>query len=135
VTANNEELYRYLRRLVGYLLTADTSEQILCFLFGGGSNGKSVFCEIVSKLLGDYAMVAAPELIMARTQQGIPNDIARLRGMRAAFMNETSQGARFDEAKLKNLTGSDTLAGRFLNKEFFDFAPTHKLIKTTITRM
>jgi putative DNA primase/helicase len=43
-------------------------------------------------------------------------------------MNETSQGSRFDEAKLKDLTGSDSLTGRFLREEFFDFRPTHKLV-------
>jgi len=42
-------------------------------------------------------------------------------------MNETSQGSRFDEAKLKDLTGGDSLTGRFLHHEFFDFPPTHKL--------
>jgi putative DNA primase/helicase len=43
-------------------------------------------------------------------------------------MNETTQGARFDEAKLKDLTGGDTLQARFLHQEFFDFRPTHRLI-------
>jgi len=43
-------------------------------------------------------------------------------------MNETSQGARFDEAKLKDLTGGDTLTARFLHQEFFDFRPTHRLV-------
>jgi putative DNA primase/helicase len=65
---------------------------------------------------------------MMRRHSSIPNDIARLRGVRAAFMNETSQGSRFDEAKLKDLTGGDTLTGRFLHQEFFDFPPTHKLV-------
>jgi putative DNA primase/helicase len=44
------------------------------------------------------------------------------------MMNETGQGARFDEAKLKDLTGGDRLTARFLHAEFFDFRPTHKLI-------
>jgi len=78
------------------------------------------------------------ELPTQRRHAGIPNDIARLRGVRVALMNETSQGSRFDESKLKDLTGSDSLTGRFLHAEFFDFKPTHKLIirgnhKPTIT--
>jgi putative DNA primase/helicase len=43
-------------------------------------------------------------------------------------MNETTQGARFDEAKLKDLTGGDTLTARFLHQEFFDFHPTHRIV-------
>jgi putative DNA primase/helicase len=128
VLGQDDELYRYARRLVGYLMTGKTSEQVLHFLYGLGANGKSVFCEILEMLLGDYAIVVSPELVMMRRHSGIPNDIARLRGVRAAFLNETSQGSRFDEAKLKDLTGGDKLSGRFLHQEFFDFPPTHKLV-------
>ena len=125
---DREDVVAYIQRAVGYFLTGRTSEQVLHFFFGLGANGKSVFCEVLELLLGDYALVAAPELIMARRHQGIPNDVARLRGARLVTMNETSQGARFDEAKLKDLTGGDTLTGRFLHAEYFDFQPTHKLL-------
>lgn len=128
VTNNDEELYNYLRRFVGYLLVGDTSEQTLHFLYGLGANGKSVFCEVLMRLMGEYAVAVSPDLIMLKRHGGIPNDVARLRGARAAMMNETSQGARFDEAKLKDLTGGDTLTARFLHQEFFDFAPTHRII-------
>lgn len=128
VTNRNDELYAYIRRLVGYLLVGDTSEQSLHFLYGLGANGKSVFCEVLMRLLGDYALAASPDLIMLRRHGGIPNDVARLRGVRAALMNETTQGSRFDEAKLKDLTGGDTLTARFLHQEFFDFHPTHRIV-------
>jgi putative DNA primase/helicase len=128
VTDGNEELYAYLRRFVGYLLVGDTSEQALHFLYGLGANGKSVFCEVLMRLLGEYALAVSPDLIMLKRHGGIPNDVARLRGVRAALMNETTQGARFDEAKLKDLTGGDTLSARFLHQEFFDFQPTHRIV-------
>jgi putative DNA primase/helicase len=128
VLDGNDDLYTYIRRLVGYMLTGLTTEQVLHFLYGLGANGKSVFCEIISEMLGEYVIICSPELIMLRRNSTIPNDIARLRGARVALMNETTQGSRFDEAKLKDLTGSDSLTGRFLHREFFDFKPTHKLV-------
>ncbi|HEY2677475.1 MAG TPA: phage/plasmid primase, P4 family [Steroidobacteraceae bacterium] len=128
VTDRNHALYSYLQRFIGYLLVADTSDQSLHFLYGAGANGKSVFSEILMRLLGDYAVAASPDLIMMRRHGGIPNDVARLRGVRAALMNETSQGSRFDEAKLKDLTGGDTLTARFLHQEFFDFKPSHRIV-------
>ena len=128
VTDNSDELSAYLRRFVGHLLVADTTEQTLHFLFGLGANGKSVFCEVLMRLLGEYAIAVSPDLIMLKRHGGIPNDVARLRGKRAALMNETSAGTRFDEAKLKDLTGSDTLSARFLHQEFFDFEPTHRIV-------
>ena len=128
VLDHNEELYNYLRRFVGYLLVGDTSEQSLHFLYGLGANGKSVFCEMLIRLLGDYAVAVSPDLLMLRRHSGIPNDVARLRVVRVALMNETAQGARFDEAKLKDLTGGDTLTARFLHQEFFDFRPSHRIL-------
>lgn len=128
ITAGDTALYEYLWRLAGYCLTASTAEQTLHFLYGLGANGKSVFCEVLLAILGEYAISASPDLIIARRHGGIPNDIARLRGVRLAMMNETSQGSRFDEAKLKDLTGGDTLSARFLHQEFFQFTPSHKLV-------
>jgi putative DNA primase/helicase len=128
VTDKSEELRGYLQRFVGYLLTGDTTEQALHFLYGLGANGKTVFCDVLMRILGDYAVAVSPDLIMVRRHSGIPNDVARLRGARAALMNETTQGARFDEAKLKDLTGGDVLTARFLHAEFFDFRPTHRIV-------
>jgi len=128
ITGHDADLYGYVWRMIGYSLTGLTTEQTLHFLFGTGANGKSVLCEVLLNLLGDYAIAASPDLIMARRHAGIPNDVARLRGVRLAVMNETSQGGRFDESKLKDLTGGDTLSARFLHQEFFDFSPTHKLV-------
>ena len=128
VLDRNVDLYAYLRRLVGYLLTGDISEQCLLFLIGTGAIGKTVFCEMLMRLLGGYAIAASPDMIMLKRHASIPNDVARLRGVRLATMNETAQGARFDEAKLKDLTGGDTLNARFLHQEYFDFAPTHRII-------
>lgn len=128
VLRKDQDLYAYTQRLAGYSLTGKTCEQALHFLHGSGANGKTVFCDVLQALLGDYATVASPDLIMVRRHQGIPNDIARLRGVRAVFMNETSQGSRFDEERLKDLTGGDRLTGRFLYGEYLDFSPTHKLL-------
>lgn len=122
------ELMDYLQRMCGYLLTASVREQCLFFFHGGGSNGKTTLVETIMRAMGEYSCSCDTDILMVRKQGGIPNDIARLRGVRAAFMNETNQGHRFDEAKLKNLTGGDTLTARFMREEFFDFRPTHKLI-------
>jgi len=128
VLAGDDALCAYVRRFVGYLLAGDVRDQSLHFLYGNGANGKSTFCEVLFRLLGDYAVIASPDLIVMKRHASIPNDVARLRGVRAAIMNETRQGTRFDEAKLKDLTGGDALTARFLHQEFFDFLPTHRLV-------
>jgi P4 family phage/plasmid primase-like protien len=128
VCMGKPELMDYLQRVCGYMLTAYTREHCLFFMHGGGRNGKSVMVEALMKVMGDYAGAAEPEMLMTRKHQSIPVDVAALRGRRAVFLNETNQGQRFDEAKLKNLTGGDRLQARFMRENLFEFDPTHKLV-------
>jgi putative DNA primase/helicase len=79
-------------------------------------------------LLGAYALKTPTEMLMAKLYGGgIPNDVARLPGMRMALAAEVEEGKRLAEALVKDLTGGDTITARFLREEFFDFKPTHKL--------
>jgi putative DNA primase/helicase len=52
-------------------------------------------------------------------------EIARLRGARLVVCAEQTSGKRFDESKVKRLTGGDQLTGRFMRGDFFDFPPSH----------
>jgi P4 family phage/plasmid primase-like protien len=56
-----------------------------------------------------------------------PTDIARLRGVRLAVASETRPDGKFNESRVKMLTGGDTLSARFMGQNFFDFKPTHTL--------
>lgn len=119
------DVRRYVQQLVGYSITANTGEQILPILYGSGANGKTTFLETIRKLLGDYAQVA-PASIFVEQKEGIPNDVARLRGTRFVMVSEIAEGKRLNEALVKRLTGGDTLSARFLRAEFFDFTPDFK---------
>jgi putative DNA primase/helicase len=57
----------------------------------------------------------------------IRNDLARLQGARCVIANEAGEGRRLDEAIIKQLTGQDTVAARFLYGEFFEYHPTFKI--------
>jgi putative DNA primase/helicase len=82
----------------------------------------------ILEVLGDYGLVLRVESLAARRgDPGVPNDLARLPGVRFVASTETEEGGRLDEAKIKMLTGGDKITARFLHKEFFDFWPTHKL--------
>lgn len=121
----------FLQRLAGYLLTGDTSAQAFAFLFGTGCNGKSVFIEVLAWMLGDYARKIATEMLMQhqRNPQGPSPDIVDLKGVRLAYASETEEGQRFAAARLKELTGGDTLSGRVPHgKTAICFQPTHKLV-------
>jgi putative DNA primase/helicase len=54
-------------------------------------------------------------------------EIARLAGARFVICSEVNESDRFDEAKVKQLTGGDTLTARFMRQDDFTFTPTHHL--------
>src|SRR5688500_7119536 len=64
-TGNDVELIRFLQQWCGYCLTGVTREHALVFVYGGGGNGKSVFLNTVTRILGDYATTASMDTFIA----------------------------------------------------------------------
>jgi putative DNA primase/helicase len=124
---DNERLIRFVQRAVGYSLTGSTREQCLFFLYGTGANGKSTFLEVIRALLGDYAMSAEFTTFVTDRKSSVRNDIARLHSARLVTAIEVGEGKRFAEELIKTLTGGDTVAARFLYREFFEFKPRFKV--------
>ncbi len=123
----NPRLVAFLQRAVGYALSGDTSEQSLFFFYGLGANGKSVFLETIKALLGDYSKQADFGTFLTRKHDSPRNDVARLVGARFVSAVEAEPGRHFAESLVKALTGSDTIAARFLYSEAFEFVPQFKL--------
>lgn len=127
IMCGDQEQVEFLQKAIGYSLTGDTGEQCLFLLHGNGSNGKSTLLNVVKHLLGDYGMQVAPESLMVKRDGGIPNDIARLRAARFVATSETEDGKRLAEGLVKQLTGGDVIAARYLYGEFFEFIPQFKI--------
>ncbi len=121
------DLIRFVQRAVGYTLTGSGKEQVLFLLYGTGANGKSTFLEALRALLGEYGRTSGSGTFLEKGRSGVPNDIARLAGARLVTAQEVEGGARFAEAAVKQLTGSDTIQARFLYAEYFEFRPEFKL--------
>lgn len=120
------ELAAFVQRLAGYSASGDTRFHVLPFLNGPGGNGKTVFLDVLRILLGDYAATAPNTFLMVGQQQH-ETEVARLAGLRLVVVSEVNQDARFDEAKMKLLTGGDALTARFMRQDHFTFEPTHHL--------
>jgi putative DNA primase/helicase len=130
VTDNNQELVAFLQRYLGYCLTGDTSEHRFVFAYGTGANGKSTLVNTVAKVLADYATVADVGTFLAANHERHPTDVAKLHGARFVVAQETEKGRRWDETKIKTMTGGDKMTARFMRQDFFDFHPTFKLFIT-----
>ena len=128
ITSGDPGLQEFLHRIVGYCLTGVTLEHAIFFLYGTGANGKSVFLSVISHILNDYATVAAMDTFMATNSDRHPTDVAQLNGARLVTASKTEDGRRWDESKLKLLTGGDEISARFMRQDFFRFKPQFKLV-------
>jgi putative DNA primase/helicase len=132
----DQEMVSYLQRLAGLILRGDVTEHVLPLWYGTGANGKGALALVWQHILGDgdsggYAVSAPDGFLMGGRDGAHPTEIARIRGARLVIASEQSSGKRFDEAKVKRLTGGDMLTGRFMRGDFFDFAPSHVIVVLT----
>jgi putative DNA primase/helicase len=127
VTNNNTGLITFLQRWCGYCLTGSTREHVFVFAHGTGANGKSTFVNTVRNILDQYATVADMGTFLASNSERHPTDLAKLRGARLVVAIETQKGRRWDETKIKAMTGGDPITARFMRQDFFDFTPNFKL--------
>ena len=124
------ELREFVRRYLGYSLTGDVSEQCLAIAHGVGANGKTTIIDAVMAVMGEYAMQGAPDLLIAK-RDAHPTELADLHGKRLVSTAEVEQGRRLAESRVKQLTGGDRVRARRMNEDFWEFAPTHKLLIAT----
>ncbi len=127
VFAGDHELISYVQRAIGYSLTGDTSEQKIFLCYGSGANGKSVFLELISLLLGSYGATTPFDTFRSSERREATNDLAMLKGKRLVTITEVEENARFAEGRIKTVTGQDDIMCRFLHCEFFTYRPQFKL--------
>ncbi|ABM25032.1 phage / plasmid primase, P4 family [Shewanella sp. W3-18-1] len=131
ITCGDVEYAKFLQRMVGYILTGRTDEQVLFFLYGHGCNGKSTFMNIIQRLMGSYYHQISSDVLLQSNNSGKgPNpSLAKLNGSRLVVANELPEGSRMDENLVKSMTGSDVIVARQLYaKVELEYIPMFKLI-------
>ena len=115
-----------MQRLAGYSLTG-SRDHVLPFLYGVGANGKSTLLNTLLAMLGsDYAMKAAPDLLLAKHGEVHPTERADLFGKRFVAAVETEDGRRLAESLTKELTGGDRVGGHRMRENFWEFSHNTK---------
>ena len=135
IMSSDTERAKFLQKILGYGLTGDTRHECMTILYGATTrNGKGTLCESVLKVLGEYGCTSRAETIAMKnyTNGSQPSeDVARLAGVRFVNISEPTKGMVLDAAKIKAMTGNDTLNARYLHENSFDFQPQFKIYVNT----
>lgn len=125
VFAGDQATSDAVQQLLGYTLTGLNTEEIMVFCIGFGANGKSIFGNIVNRIIGNYSKVAPHSLLAARRgdDHSARGDIAMLEGARLVSVNELPGGMQLDEQAVKALAGREPISARPLYGDFFTFDP------------
>ena len=130
IMLDRKGLVDYLQRMSGYLLTGSIEEQCLFFLLGDGSNGKSLFLNVLSKLYGDYCLRTGSSTLMKglRGAGSASPDLARLKGARVVRASELDHGDTFSESLIKDMSGGEKIVCRRLYADYEEYDPQFKIV-------
>lgn len=129
----NPELRRYVWDHLASVLIGGNKPQTFNIYNGSGRNGKSKLVELMTMILGDYKGVVPTTLVTSNRQTigGLSPEVAQLKGVRYAVMQEPKKGERLNDGVMKELTGEDPIQARALFKDTITFVPQFKLVVST----
>lgn len=124
-----QETVDWLQMAVGYSLTGHTREEVLFYLYGPPRSGKGTLTEMLLALLGaplakevNFGTFTAP-----RSGDSQNFDLAPLKPCRIVAASESNAYERFNEAKVKALTGGNEVYCAFKHRSHFSYRPQFKI--------
>lgn len=119
---------KYLQRLMGYTLLGEVRDQIFAIHIGSGGNGKGVFLDTYSYILGEYATTGQRDSFVRKSNSNrIPADIASMEGKRLVLVDELNDNQKLDEALLKDITGGGIVKAEAKNMNPWEYTPKFTL--------
>ena len=111
--------------LLGY------SPQHLAIWYGRGADGKGTLQRILCAVMGEYAAALPEGALTVNHKQEHPTELSCLEGARFVYADESSEGARLNEARVKQLTGGGVVPVRGMRQDFRPARPTWSLTLLT----
>lgn len=122
----DERLITYMYEILGYMMVPEIKSQAMFYLVGSGQNGKSIFLNLLQRIIG-------PDFVSASNIQSLTTEnftLPGLIGKRVNICNE--EESKYVQAdKFKALISGDPIETRRLYGERFTFIPTVKFIFAT----
>ncbi|TXN15782.1 DNA primase [Methylobacterium sp. WL122] len=128
VFEGNKAKVAFIRRAIGYTLTGSSAGQCLFVTVGTGANGKSTFLKVIQALMGEYGgTIPSHSLMVSKFGNDKTDDLASLVGKRFVSASEGELGQKLAIAKVKQMTGGDTISVRPLYGKYFNMSPEFKI--------
>ena len=122
----------YIQRMLGYCITGETKEHVIHLCVGNGANGKSTFFLVMRYILGGYAAVVPPKVLVGIDKtNAASSEIAQLPHVRLVSCSELNCNDLLNEGKIKSLASGDTISARQLYGKSFTYDPEFKIIIDT----
>lgn len=117
----------------GYSMTGETCEECLFYIYGKTRSGKSTFINTINDILGPMAStIQMSTLIQKKIVTDTQNfELASLVNKRFVVSSETDRDTYLDSAKIKNLTGRDTIKCAYKFKDPFQAKVKFKIWLTS----
>ncbi len=116
-------------------LDGNEKESLFMIIYGGGSNGKSVLMELFKKTLGETYTRKLPLSFITEQSRGkaagADPALMELKYARMAYYSESDRNEKVNAAKIKELTGGETISGRTIYKGQENFKANCNHIVTT----
>lgn len=124
ILEDNPELIESVQELLGYSLFLGNPDAVFTVFFGGGRNGKSVTLEVISRVLGSYAVSVSPVSFMDEGDRA-GSDRILMRGARLITASEPADSSKkrceLDTGFIKTASGNDPVSARRLYCEGTSF--------------
>lgn len=123
VTAFDARKASCLQEFAGYILYPDNEMQKALCCIGEGSNGKSVFLNILSKVIGQ-------ENVSNVEMSSFAQDFQRIKLMDSMLniSSETRSNVAQAESYFKSVVAGDTCSACYKGKDYIEFVPRAKII-------
>lgn len=133
--SDSEEMEQFQKRSAGYAATGFTHEQYIWIYIGPGRNGKGLFFNALSDVLGPYYHEIDKGMILEQRNEPGPAAASEhkysLLHKRFIVAAETNKGQRIDASALKSLTGMNMVKCRPNFRSEIIFAPSHSIFCQT----
>lgn len=128
----DKDIAYYMKILLGYCLTGETSEQSLHFLLGTGANGKSTLLETIAYIIKGYAEVIPSKVLTSYERFGSASpELAQLEHKRLVCCSELNCTDNLNEGKIKVISSGETISVRQLYGTPFTYEPKFKFLIDT----